>query len=144
MSSLYGAGQADANVANLAAVAKSEKTEQATTNQVIRPLRGEKEIEAYIRDQYSDKPILVDIAWCESRFHQYNNDGTVVRGITNKADIGIMQINEKYHSDEAIKLGWDIYTVEGNIKFAKYLYSKYNVQPWLSSAKCWSQELAKK
>ena len=146
MSSLYGAGQADSHVANIAAVAQSGKSEQAITSQVIgvRPLKNEKDIEVYMRKQYADKPILGDIAWCESRFHQFNEDGTVVRGEKNKADIGIMQINEKYHADTADKLNLDIYTAEGNIAFGKYLYGKYGTKPWSSSSKCWSQELAKK
>ena len=146
MSSLYGSGQADAHVANLAAVAQSGKSEQATTSQVeiVRPLQNEKDIEAYMRKQYVNEPILVDIAWCESRFHQFNEDGTVIRGEKNKADIGIMQINEKYHAEDAKKLGIDIYSAEGNIAFSKYLYNKYGTKPWSASSKCWSQELAKK
>jgi len=144
MSSLYGAGQADSHVANLAAVAQSRRTEQTIIREIVRPLKNENDIETYLRDQFSDKPILIDIAWCESRFHQFNADGTVVRGIKNSSDIGIMQINEKYHADEAAKLKLDIYTAEGNIAFADYLYNKYGAKPWSSSAKCWSQELAKK
>ncbi len=146
MSSLYGAGQADSHVANIAAVAQSGKSERATTSQVIsvRPLKNEKDIEAYMRKQYAGEPILVDIAWCESRFRQFSEDGTIIRGEKNKADIGIMQVNEKYHTEDAKRLGIDIYTAEGNITFGKYLYKKYGTKPWSASSKCWSQELAKK
>jgi hypothetical protein len=143
MSSLYGSGQAPANIA---AASQYTKPEQATSSQVetVSPLKNEKEIEAYMRKQYADIPILVDIAWCESRFHHFNPDGSVVRGEKNNADIGIMQINEKYHMKDATDLGIDLYTAEGNIAFGKYLYGKYGTKPWSSSAKCWSQELAVK
>ena len=44
----------------------------------------------------------------------------------------------KVSLDEAAKLGYNIYTVEGNVAFAKYLYNKYGSDPWSSSSKCWS------
>lgn len=146
MSSLYGSGQADAHVANIAAVAQAGKSEKATTSQVIAvsPLKNEKEIEAYMRKEFKNEPILVDIAFCESRMHQFNPDGSVVRGEKNSADIGIMQINEKYHAADAKALGIDIYSAEGNIAFGKHLYEKSGSAPWSASSPCWSQELAMK
>jgi len=48
-----------------------------------------------------------------------------------------MQINEKYHLDEAKKLGIDIYTVEGNMEFARILYDKFGTEPWNASSACW-------
>jgi len=141
MSSLYGAGQANAQTADTAAVpttAQPAAIEQTT-------LKGTtKDIEAYIRSQTSDMPILVDIARCESTFRQYGSNGEVIRGLVNPADVGVMQINEKYHGDSALKLGYDIYSVEGNVAFAKYLYDKYGTSPWSSSEKCWASSLAQK
>ncbi|MCX6719269.1 MAG: hypothetical protein NTZ38_02750 [Candidatus Taylorbacteria bacterium] len=95
MSSLYGASHANTmNAANMAAA--YDAGDQASTSQAIE-MTDNDQIEAYIRAQYADTPILVDIARCESRFHQFNEDGTVVRGEINKKDVGIMQINETYH-----------------------------------------------
>ena len=60
----------------------------------------------------------------------------------NDQDIGVMQINERYHYDEAKKLGFDIYTLKGNMDFAKHLYLKEGIKPWKSSSPCWAQKVA--
>jgi len=133
MSSLYGANMANAQATETAA---APTTGQATSTEA-RALKTPREIEAYVREIYADRPILVDIARCESTFRQFNPDGTVIRGMVNNLDVGVMQINEKYHAEMAGKLGYDIYTIEGNLGFARYLYGKYGTDPWVSSAKCW-------
>jgi hypothetical protein len=96
-------------------------------------------LEAYVREYFADEPILVEIAKCESTFRHFDKDGSVLRGKINKSDIGIMQINEFYHGNQAKELGLDLYSLEGNLIFAKYLYEKYGVQPWQSSASCWKK-----
>jgi len=95
---------------------------------------------------FADIPIMVDIAKCESRFRHTDKDGNVSRGEVNKFDVGVMQINEKYHLEESKKLGYDIHTLEGNMAYARYLYEKQGARPWLASSKCWSQyqNIAKK
>lgn len=141
VSSLYGAGHANAETP--ASVAST--TGEATTTET-RPLTDQKDIERYIREEYAEEPILVSIARCESTFRQYDAAGEVIRGLVNPEDVGVMQINEKYHGERAAKLGYDIYDVKGNVAFAKYLYDKYGTQPWMSSSKCWnhSGDLARK
>ncbi len=143
MSSLYGAGHANANVANVASAADAMKA-TTTSARTLNYSRDPKDIEAYVREEFADTPIMIDVARCESTFRQFNDNGMVVRGRENKQDIGVMQINEKYHAEVAEKLGIDIYTTEGNVAFGKYLYSKYGTKPWVHSSKCWSVELAKK
>ena len=96
-------------------------------------------MKAYLTEQFGDKDaILVDIARCESNFHQFDKDGNIIRGVVNNLDIGVMQINERYQGDTAKKLGLDIYTVTGNVAYAKHLYEEQGAQPWSSSSKCWS------
>lgn len=92
---------------------------------------------AYVREYYSDDPILADIAWCESRNRQVNPDGTVYRGKVNPDDIGVMQINSDYHEATATDMGLDIYSLSGNLQYAKYLYEKQGTKPWNSSKPCW-------
>jgi len=94
-------------------------------------------LESYVRKHFEDTPILAEIARCESTFRQYGPDGKVLRGKVNSGDIGIMQINKYYHEEDASKLGFDIYTLEGNLGYAKWLYDKYGDDPWVSSSKCW-------
>jgi hypothetical protein len=85
-------------------------------------------------------PILQRIAWCESKDHQFNPNGTVHRGVINPHDIGYFQINETFHLAESKRLGMNIYTLKGNIKFALWLYHKEGTTPWLWSSKCWSKK----
>lgn len=98
--------------------------------------------QAHVKEYYKDDPILIDIARCESTFRQYRKDGQVMRGIVNPADVGIMQINEKYHLERSKSLGYDIYTVEGNLAYAKEMYEDQGAAPWSASSPCWSKPLA--
>ena len=93
---------------------------------------------------FKEDPILLDIALCESSLRHYNADGEVLRGKINSADIGLMQINEKYHAEKAFELGFDLETPEGNMQYAKWLYDKEGGQPWISSSKCWRETIAQK
>lgn len=92
--------------------------------------------EEYVRNYFSDIPVMAEIARCESRFRQTVN-GEVLRGEVVPEDRGVMQINESYHLEDSKKLGFDIYTLEGNVAYARYLYEKQGTRPWRSSAKCW-------
>lgn len=144
MSSLYGSGNGDNHTNRINAVIPAS-IEATTTIDRSFPNSNPVSMEAYLRTRLTNEPILVDIARCESNFHQFDTNGDVVRGIINKGDVGVMQINEKYHADMAKKLGMDLYTLDGNIEYAKHLYHEQGVEPWSASSKCWSQgDLAKK
>ena len=80
---------------------------------------------------------MVDIAWCESRFVHFNNDGSVLRGKLVSSDTGVMQINQYYHNKTADTLGLDLLDFEDNMAYARYLYTKEGTKPWNSSSKCW-------
>ena len=134
VTSLY----APASAVNASTTAQAATSTQSTTVASTQSLSTSSEIAAYVHEQYKDEPILVDIARCESTYRQYGPDGNILRGKVNHDDVGVMQINEKYHADEALKLGYDIYSVKGNVAFGKYLYEKSGAQPWSSSSKCWS------
>ena len=140
VSSLYGSG----NPINTAQARVTNAIDEVIASET-RTFTDSKEVEDYLRTEYADTPILIDIARCESQFRQYNSDGIILRGRVNSADVGVMQINEKYHGKTADNMEIDIYKIEGNVAFAKYLYGKYGAQPWSASAPCWSKsnELAK-
>lgn len=80
-------------------------------------------------------PVLVEIAKCESGLRHFV-EGKVIRGTVNPKDIGLFQISETYWLDVSRELGHDIYTVEGNIAMAKYIYEENGVKPWRWSAPC--------
>ncbi len=99
-------------------------------------------VEEYIRNYFSDIPVMVEIAKCESRFRQHDHTGDILRGEINDLDRGVMQINEYYHNEDSARLGYDILTLEGNTAYARFLFEKYGVQPWASSAPCWKKTTA--
>jgi hypothetical protein len=143
MSSLYGAGNANTYSYQVPAdITIDDVTATEVTDEQKGSFIEPKIVEAYLRKEFADTPILVDIARCESTFRQFHKDGSVVRGRVNSADVGVMQINLKYHGETAKKMGLDLNTVEDNAAFGKYLYSKYGSKPWSASSKCWSKSTA--
>ena len=124
-------------------------TEPATIDSaVIRQVEDKKTIkevenmmgtEQYVREYFSDIPIMVHIAECESNFRQLDKDGEIHRGIENPADVGVMQINEFYHLDRSQNENYNIYTIEGNTAYARKLYQRKGTDPWNSSKACWGK-----
>ncbi len=139
-SSIYGAPTAVLadTISTSSSVVPLTRIEEATTT-----LPTRKELEAKAKAYFKDEPILVDIARCESHFRQFDADGNVLLGKVNKGDLGIMQINKYYHAERAESMGLDLETVEGNMAYAKYLYEKQGVQPWMSSSPCWKDTAIK-
>ncbi|HVY72935.1 MAG TPA: hypothetical protein VG984_02725 [Candidatus Paceibacterota bacterium] len=113
----------------------------ATTPVVVAEVQS---VRSSVEEYFADLPIMVAISECESHYRQFNNDGSVFRGKQNTKDVGVMQINEYYHEDTAEKLGFDLYTLDGNMAYARYLYKREGVAPWASSQACWSKSKAAK
>lgn len=93
-------------------------------------------------------PELIPICACESSYEgtkygtpmQFEKDGTTIRsGRVNPKDKGYCQINEYYWLDVAVKLGYDIYTPEGNVKMANHIYGINGTKDWSWSRKCWQK-----
>jgi hypothetical protein len=99
-------------------------------------------VRGYVQEYFADVPVMANIAECESHYRQYNTEGDVFRGKENHKDVGVMQINEHYHLDTAEKLGFDIYTIEGNTAYARYLFEREGTTPWDSSKSCWGKTKA--
>ncbi len=96
-------------------------------------------IEQIAKDQKVDPEPLLEIARCESHYRQYDETGDVLRGNHNPRDVGIFQINERFHLDQSQKLGYDIYTAEGNIRYAIWLSEKEGIGHWSASRPCWGK-----
>lgn len=92
-----------------------------------------------VNEYFKDDPIMVRVAWCESRFRQFEKDGSLFRGKINSNDIGVMQINTYYHEKTAARMNLDLTTTEGNMAYAKYLYDREGTTPWNSSSACWKR-----
>ncbi|MGM0482779.1 MAG: hypothetical protein ACQEP6_02860 [Patescibacteria group bacterium] len=101
----------------------------------------------HVQEFFSETPAMINVAQCESNFRHFNESGSVLKGNINSSDIGVMQINETYHGKKAEELGIDIYTKEGNMEYAMYLYENEGLTPWSASEHCWKEsnhEVAKR
>lgn len=98
------------------------------------PERAEFDAEAFL----APYPILLRIAACESGRRQFDANGEVLAGRVNPADRGYMQINAHYHAEMATRLGFDIETLEGNVRYGVWLYEREGTSPWFWSRACWS------
>jgi len=124
--------------ASIATDTAREHVQNLLNHQSEKTLTLPMNVETYLNQYFADTPIMVEIARCESQFRQFIHEGEVIRGRVNKYDIGVMQINELYHKEKAQELGYDIFSLDGNLGFAKWLYEKYGTKPWNSSSKCWA------
>jgi len=87
-----------------------------------------------------DLNLALKIARCESNLRQFNaKTGQVLRGRQNSADVGIFQINERYHLKQSKDLGYDIYKAGDNVEYAMYLLDKDGSRHWKASQKCWGK-----
>jgi len=134
LSSMYGVGAPTVAVA--AEGVRPPITEK--TSAVI--LQDRKAVENYLKKEFADTPLLVEIARCESTFTHFTKDGKPLRGRVDSRDVGVMQINEFYHLETATKLGFDLHTIDGNIGYAKYLYEREGARPWKASQPCWGDK----
>lgn len=100
-------------------------------------------LEAYVRDYFKDEPILAEIAFCESTMRHFDKNGEVLRGAVDQDDVGVMQINTRYHQEDAEELGIDLLSLRGNLEYARHLYEKKGTQPWSASMACWGHLAAK-
>ena len=85
-----------------------------------------------------DSRVAMKIAFCESTYRQFNSQGQVLRGENNPNDVGVFQINEKFHQEKSAALGFNIYTTEGNIDYALWLIKNEGSRHWKWSRRCWT------
>lgn len=138
LSSMYGSTALTAQ-----ATAADITTSNISEDKAVITIQDRKIVENYVKEEFADTPILVEVARCESTFSHYGKNGEVIRGRVDNADVGVMQINERYHLETSKKLGFDIHTIEGNVDYAQYLYDKQGTAPWKASKPCWgSKELS--
>lgn len=106
---------------------------------VVQPFMQAQTVEEYVREYFADVPVMAAVAKCESRFRQYDKNGSVLRGEAVREDVGVMQVNETYHKAVAQKLGLDLTVIQDNVAYARYLYDQKGTQPWNSSKACWGK-----
>ncbi|MDP2651234.1 MAG: hypothetical protein Q8O98_01435 [bacterium] len=102
------------------------------------PITDSKNVKQFITDYFADIPIMAKVAACESRNRHYVA-GQILKGKQNTYDRGVMQINILYHGKTAEELKLDLHNIDDNVAYARYLYEKQGVKPWMSSSKCWTK-----
>ncbi len=110
------------------ATTSPSKTQVTTTDLQLSPTAIETKVRAY----FTDAPIMIEIAKCESNFRQFTDAGNVFYGGVGSGMIGIFQFYEALHKTAAATLGYDLATVEGNLGYAKHLYKEQGTTPWQS------------
>lgn len=105
-------------------------------------LAGEYDVEQVVRSYFQDIPVMIEVARCESTFRHKLSDGTILRGVVDPADTGVMQINKRYHEETAVSLGLDLENLQENLAYARHLYERQGTQPWSASQPCWDRTLA--
>lgn len=101
-----------------------------------------KTTEEIVREYFEDIPIMAEVSRCESTFKHYSEDGSVLTGRVDSDDIGVMQINRRYHEATATAMNLDLDNLYDNLAYARYLYEKKGTQPWSASMPCWGNTLA--
>lgn len=113
----------------------------------ISPMPAAQTVEEYVREYFADIPVMIEVAKCESQFRQFNNKGEVLKNPGSSA-VGVFQIMGSIHGEFADeKLGLDIYSLQGNAAYARYLYDKQGTKPWeadMKSKNCWGKTAAAK
>ena len=89
----------------------------------------EKTIEEKIREEFTDAPIMIQIARCESGFKNVPS---------RTGDYGPFQINQ-VHLRTLNRLGLDRTNVDDNISYARYLYNQGGTSAWYMSRHCWNK-----
>lgn len=110
---------------------------QEASNLSLSPEAGEVFEEINVNLPRELPTIFEHIAYCESGNTQWDSNGNVIRGVVNPMDIGKYQINTAVWGDEAYKLGYDVYTEDGNEAMALELYRRQGTDPWHASEWCW-------
>ncbi|MBS4052220.1 MAG: peptidoglycan-binding protein [Methylomonas sp.] len=99
------------------------------------------DVESAVRAYFSETPVMVEIARCESKFRQFADSGNPLYGGYGGKMVGVFQVYSDIHASFARSLGMDIETLDGNLQYAKYLYEREGTKPWISSFPCWGSEL---
>jgi len=71
------------------------------------------------------------IFYCESRHRQWDDKGKIVSSHT--ADVGYAQIHVPIWGEKAKELGYDIFSTEGNLRMAHYIWEQSGRSAWVCS-----------
>lgn len=102
-----------------------ERAEMRETDRLV----SSEEIKTLVEAIFGPTSPMIPTLQCESSFRQFDSSGVILRSSTN--DVGIAQINVEAHGQDAMERGIDIYTIEGNLKYARLLFDQSGTLPWV-------------
>jgi hypothetical protein len=111
----------------------------AASSSTLPAKAGSQTTEEIVREYFADIPVMIEIARCESKFRQFTDSGNVLRGGAGGQMVGVFQFFDRYHLEPAADLGFDIETVEGNLAYARHIYTVEGTDPWNSALDCWAE-----
>jgi len=76
---------------------------------------------------------LAAIRKCESGDRHYDNNGNII--VSRTGDVGMYQVNLKSWQKEAERLGYDIWTPDGNEQMAYHILATQGLRAWV----CWKK-----
>lgn len=114
------------------AQATATATTTASSTSVGITWENQTEVEKRVRELFAFAPVMIEIARCESKFRQFTDNGNVLRGGGSTGMVGVFQFYEAIHATPALALGFDITTTEGNLGYARHLYTESGTRPWAS------------
>jgi len=133
-----------ATIALAVSLAFTGGSSQTNTATIFQAMPQSQTVEEYVRAYFVGDPIMVEIAKCESQFKQFGKNGQVIQNPHSSA-VGLFQIMASIHTDFADdKLGLDVYSLQGNAAYARYIYDREGTRPWNASKACWSKSQAYK
>ena len=121
-----------AETATTSATSTTSTSTAATSTATSSPIQNQVMVEKRVRDYFADTPVMIAIARCESNFRQFTDSGMPFRGGMGGGMVGVFQFYEKIHAAAALSRGFDLTTLEGNLGYAKYVYSQQGTTPWIS------------
>jgi hypothetical protein len=92
---------------------------------------------------WNEYPLLERVCSCESWGspnkipREDDISGNVLIGYPNPNDKGACQIHVPAWGATAIKLGYNIYTLQGNVDMAVYILKHQGYEAWSASESCW-------
>jgi hypothetical protein len=107
-------------------------TVTATTTPIKVAWENQVAVEKRVRELFADAPVMIEIARCESKFRQFTDSGNLLRGGGSTGMIGVFQFYEAIHAAPALALGFNLATLEGNLGYARHLYTAEGTRPWAS------------
>ncbi len=97
---------------------------------------GEQKVTRFWKNHLPEESALaiLRIVRRQSGFNQFGENGKPYRNPANPSKVGVMQIDDSIWSERARELEYNLYEMDGNLRFALWLYKEQGFAPWLGNS----------